>query len=378
MAAKKPPRADRHEAFMRRALALARKGLGRTSPNPAVGAVIVKRGQVIAEGWHRRAGEPHAEIEALRGAVSDVRGATLYVTLEPCSHFGRTPPCADAVVKSGIRKVFIGMLDPNPLVSGEGIRMLEAAGIEVTTGVLDGECRAINEPYIKRITTGIPLVTIKLASTLDGRIATASGESKWITGVEARRLVHRMRAASDAIMVGGVTVIKDDPSLTVRHARGRNLMRVVVDSSFKSPFSSAVFNAGKGDGATVLFTTRAAPTAKVAKARQNGVDVVLLPKGSGGVSLERVLKELGKRGVTSLLVEGGGRLVASFIKAGLADRFCVFIAPMFIGADGVPSVGVLGLKRLSKAPGIEWDKVRRAGADIVMEGRFKKKRTQAP
>jgi len=365
-----PLSAGRHEAFMRRALALARKGLSRTSPNPAVGAVIVKRGRVIGEGWHRKAGEPHAEIEAINSAASDVAGATLYVTLEPCSHFGRTPPCAHAVVRSGIRKVFIGMMDPNPLVSGEGIKGLESAGIEVVTGVLGFECRALNEAYIKHITTGMPLVTIKLASTLDGRIAAPSGESKWITGAGARRLVHRMRAASDAVMVGGATVIKDDPSLTVRHARGRNPLRVVVDSSFKSPLSSVVFKPS-GGLATLLFTTRSAPASKVAKARQAGVDVVILPKGVSGVSLERALKELGKRGVTSLLVEGGGRLAASFIKAGLADRLCLFIAPMLIGADGVPSVGELGLKRLSSAPGVEFDRVKRAGADIVIEGRFK-------
>ncbi len=377
MAAKKPPRADRHEAFMRRALILARKGLSRTSPNPAVGAVIVKRGQVIGEGWHRGAGLPHAEIEALNNASSKVAGATLYVTLEPCSHFGRTPPCADAVIKSGIRKVFAGMPDPNPLVSGEGIKRLEAAGIEVVTGILEAGCRAINEAYIKYITTGTPLVTIKLASTLDGRIAAPSGESKWITGPEARRLVHRMRAASDAVMVGGATVIKDDPSLTVRHAKGQDPVRVVLDSSFKAPLSSSVFK-GAGGLATVLFATSAAPPSKVAKARQSGVDVVLIPKGPGGVSLERVLKELGRRGVTSLLVEGGGRLAASFIKAGLADRFCVFIAPMLIGADGVPSVGVMGLKRLSDAPGLEFERVVRAGADIVIVGRFTKKGATAP
>jgi diaminohydroxyphosphoribosylaminopyrimidine deaminase/5-amino-6-(5-phosphoribosylamino)uracil reductase len=364
-------RSARHEAFMRRALTLARRGIGRTSPNPAVGAIIVKRGKVIGEGWHRKAGGPHAEIEAISAASATLSGSTLYVTLEPCSHFGRTPPCADAVIKAGIRTVVVGMPDPNPLVGGEGIRRLEAAGVEVVTGVLEGECRAINEAYIKHITTGTPLVTIKLASTLDGRIAVSSGESRWITGPEARKLVHRMRSASDAVMVGGATVVKDDPSLTVRHTRGADPLRVVVDTTFKSPLSSAVFNAGGTAGHTILFTTRAAPAAKVAKAREGGVDVVLLPKGTGGVSLKRVLKELGRRGVTSLLVEGGGRLAASFIGAGLADRLCLFMAPMLIGADGAASVGPLGLKRLSSAPGLEWERVRKIGADIVLEGRFR-------
>jgi len=361
--------AERDRSFMRRALVLARKGIGRTSPNPAVGAVIVKRGKVIGEGWHRKAGSPHAEIEALRSARTDVTGSTMYVTLEPCSHHGRTPPCADALVGSGIRRVVVGMTDPNPLVSGSGVKKLARAGIEITAGVLEDECRALNGAYIKHITTGRPLVTIKLASTLDGRIATSSGESKWITGPAARRFVHRMRAATDAVMVGRATVMKDDPSLTVRDARGCSPMRVVVDSSFKSPLAAAVFD---GSVETVLFTTRAASKSKVAKARQAGVDVVLLPKGAGGVDLERALKELGKRGAVSLLVEGGSALAASFIKARLADRLTLFMAPMLIGADGVASVGPLGLKRLSKAPGLEWERVKRLGADILMEGSFKR------
>lgn len=363
-----------HEPFMRRALALARKGVGKTSPNPVVGAVIVIGGRVVAEGWHRRAGLAHAEVEALGKAPPDLRRATLYVTLEPCSHFGRTPPCADAVIRSGIKKVVIGMKDPNPAVSGSGIKRLTVAGVEVTTGVLEAACRALNEAYIKHITTGLPLVTLKLASSLDGRTATRTGESKWITGVESRRLVHRMRSVADAVIVGVSTVLADDPELTVRHVRGRNPLRAVLDTTLKTPLPAKVLKAADGCTPTLVFTTRAASDKKAAAMRNAGADVVVVPKGPGGVSIERVLSELGGRGVISVLVECGGKLAASFLMAGLADRFSVFLAPVIIGGDGMPSVGELGVRALKDARELEDVTVRRIGADVLVEGRLGKSR----
>ncbi len=362
-----------HEGFMRRALGLARKGSGRTSPNPAVGAVIVRGGQVIAGGWHRRAGLPHAEVEALSKAPANLKRAVMYVTLEPCTHFGRTPPCVDAVVRSGIKNVVIGTKDPNPRVSGEGIRRLKAAGIKVTCGVLEDECRALNEAYIKFITTGMPLVTLKLASSLDGRIATAAGESKWITGLAARRLVHKMRSSVDAVVVGSGTVVKDDPELTVRHLKGRDPLRVVLDSRFSVPLSARVLRAGPGLRAPIVFTTRAASARKMAEVRKAGVEAVVVPASRDGVSLKRVLKELGGRGVASVLLEGGGTLAASFIKAGLVDRFSLFMAPVIIGKEGRPSVGGLGLKRLKNAPLLDGATVRRVDKDLLIEGRLEKR-----
>ncbi|MBI5644111.1 MAG: bifunctional diaminohydroxyphosphoribosylaminopyrimidine deaminase/5-amino-6-(5-phosphoribosylamino)uracil reductase RibD [Deltaproteobacteria bacterium] len=356
------------ERFMRTALGLARKGIGRTSPNPAVGAVAVKNNRIIAKGFHRKAGEPHAEIEAIRAASEDVKGATLYVTLEPCCHFGRTPPCTDALIQSGIKEVVVGQTDPNPKVGGKGIERLRAAGIKVTSGILEDECRAINDPWTKYITRRIPFVALKLASSLDGRIAAGGGDSKWITGETSRRLVHRMRSSFDAVMVGINTVIKDDPELTVRLVKGKNPLRVILDSSLKIPLGARVF---KDTAGLVIFTTRLASPAKIKKVSALGAKVIIVPRSDSGLDLKRVLKELGKMEVTSVLVEGGGLLAASLIKHGLADKFLFFISPMIIGGDGVPSIGPMGLKRLINAPRLTNIIVRRIGDDILIEGKAK-------
>lgn len=353
------------ERFMRLALRLARKGIGKTSPNPAVGAVIVKNGKVVASGWHRKAGLPHAEIEALRSAKGDVRGGTLFVTLEPCVHFGKTPPCVDAVIKAGIKRVVIGAKDLNALVAGKGIRKLKHAGIEVYSGVLADDCRAINRPFEKFITAKTPYVTLKLASTLDGRIAIATGESRWITSDESRKAVHRLRAETDAVMVGVNTLLRDDPELTVRLVRGKDPLKAVLDSSFKTPLAAKVFNS---PGRLVIFTGIGASAAKIKKARALGARVVVVPAKNNGLDVRRVLKELGKLEVSSLLVEGGGTLAASLVKAGLVDRFVFFISPMLIGADGRPSIGSLGLKMLKAAPGLKDVVVKRSGCDILIEG----------
>lgn len=353
--------------FMRAAIVLARKGVGSTSPNPAVGAVIVRDGKIVARGYHRKAGLPHAEAEALRVAGPAAKGAALYVTLEPCCNWGRTPPCTEAIVRSGIKKVVVGMTDPNPRVSGMGARALRAAGIEVLSGVLEDECGRINEGYIKHITTGLPFVTLKLASTLDGRIATSKGESKWITGPEARGYVHRLRAINDAVMVGVSTVLKDDPELTVRLARGRDPARVVLDSTLRVPLSAKVFKEG---ARLLIFTTAGAGRAKASMAEDRGAEVITVPGSGDGVDIKRVLKELGKRGVTSVLVEGGGRVAASLMKKGLADKLVLFISPMALGSDAMPSIGPLNIKRLKDAPRLDRMTSRKIGTDIVLEGYF--------
>ena len=239
---------------MQTAIALARKGIGKTSPNPAVGAVIVKNGRIIGKGYHKKAGRAHAEINALKQAGIKAKGAEMYITLEPCNHFGRTPPCTDVIIKAGIKKVFIGMKDPNPLVAGKGVRRLRSAGMDVEVGILEDECRGINEAYIKYITTKTPFVTLKLASTLDGKIATAAGESKWITGEDARRFAHRMRREADAVMVGIGTVLKDNPELTTRLVKGKDPIRIVVDSQLRIPVNAKVLN--KKRGGIIIATTK--------------------------------------------------------------------------------------------------------------------------
>ncbi|MBI4948601.1 MAG: bifunctional diaminohydroxyphosphoribosylaminopyrimidine deaminase/5-amino-6-(5-phosphoribosylamino)uracil reductase RibD [Deltaproteobacteria bacterium] len=346
-------------------LRLAKKGVGKTSPNPAVGAVIVKNGEVVGAGWHRKAGGPHAEVEALRSAKGGVKGATLYVTLEPCVHYGRTPPCVDAVISAGIKRVVIGAKDPNPLVAGRGIKKLKASGIAVDSGVFESECRAINRPFEKFITTKTPFVTLKLASTLDGRIAIASGESRWITSEASRKSVHRLRAEADAVMVGVNTLLRDDPELTVRKVRGKDPLKAVLDSSFKTPLGARVF---KDPRRLVIFTGHGASQTKVARARALGARVVVVPSKKDGLDIRRVMKELGRLEVAGLLVEGGGTLAASLVKAGLVDRFVFFISPMVIGGDGRPSIGGLGLRRLEAAPKLKDVIVKRSGCDILIEG----------
>ncbi len=358
--------------FMREALNLARRARNNcTSPNPAVGALIVKRNSVVASGWHRRAGSAHAEVLAFSDAKSkgvDVKGASLYITLEPCNHTGRTGPCTEAIIASGIKKVFIGSKDPNPKVSGRGVGALRRAGIEVTTGVLKGECLALNAWYVKYITTGLPYVTLKLATTLDGKIATKAGEARWITGKEARTHAHAMRAASDAVLVGSGTAVADDPSLTVRHVRGRSPMRVLIDTTLKTPLESRLFEGADADGGLVVFTTKKAPKKRVGAARALGARVIVFEPTKDGVSLKRVLRSLGSLGVANLLIEGGAAVAASALKAGLVDRAAFFIAPIILGGDALAGVSELGINRLASAPKLKSAKVRRLGTDILVEG----------
>jgi diaminohydroxyphosphoribosylaminopyrimidine deaminase/5-amino-6-(5-phosphoribosylamino)uracil reductase len=356
---------DPDQRHMKRAIALARKGLGRTSPNPVVGCVIVSHGQVVGEGWHRKAGTPHAEIHALAEAGPRARGADVYVTLEPCSHHGRTPPCADALVAAGVGRVVAGMTDPNPKVMGQGLARLQVAGIPVVTGLLEPECRRLNEPFIKHVTTGLPFVICKTAMTLDGRIATASGDSRWITGERSRRYVHRLRDRFDAIMVGVGTVLADDPLLTCRLPGGRDPIRVVVDSRLRTP-PSAQLLAPDSAAATLIATLPGNDAARCAL-DEAGAEIITCSQGSGFVDLHELLRKLGARGVQSVLLEGGGTLAGAFLRQGLIDRLLFFLAPKLVGGDGPGPFAGAGVDRMAEANGLTISRVVRFGEDILVE-----------
>ena len=357
--------------YMQEALVLARKGLGKTSPNPMVGAVIVKKGEMVGGGWHKRAGGAHAEILALGQAGARARGADLYVTLEPCCHFGRTAPCTEAIIAAGIRRVFAAWQDPNPKVNGRGFAALRKAGIEVTVGLLEAEARALNEVYEKYITTGRPFVTLKLACSLDGKIATGKGESRWITGEAARKFVHRLRAQNDAVLVGAATVLADDPEFTVRLARGRQPRRVILDSRGQIPSTARILSVSSPS--PLLITTSLARKADVERLARAGAEVVVLPRREARVSLEDLMEALGDREITSLLVEGGGKLAAGLLEAGLVDKVWFIIAPMIIGGEDAPSaVRGRGIEKLSEAWKLEKPQIKRLGGDFAISGNIKK------
>lgn len=365
------------ESFMRRALQLARRGLGRTSPNPMVGAMLVRGGKVIGQGWHRRAGLPHAEVEALRDAArrgARVRGATLYVTLEPCCTHGRTPPCTEAILAAGIRRVVVAAMDPNPKHAGKGFEILRRAGVTVMTGVLAEEMTRLNEAFNHWIVRCTPFVTVKAAMTLDGKIATAAGESKWITGERARQVGLQLRFASDAVIVGINTVLADNPSLTARGASGRvrkPLRRFVLDAFARTPLNATVVN-DEFAALTTVVVSRAAPARRV-KALAARVRVLVAPAKAGRINLRWLLKCLGGAGVTSLLVEGGGEVNAAFLEAGLAQRVAFFYAPKILGGRdarrGVAGEGAERLVDLIELRDVEW---RRVGEDLMLSARVGK------
>lgn len=362
----------RNKDFMRIAIRLAKNGIGKTSPNPAVGAVIVKNSKIVGKGYHKKAGLPHAEINALKQAGKKAKGAEMYVTLEPCSHFGRTPPCADAVIKAGAKKIFIGMKDPNPIVAGKGIQRLEKAGIAVETGILEEECRKINETYVKYITAKTPFVTLKLAATLDGKIAAFTGDSKWISSDASRTYAHRMRAQADAVMVGIETILKDDPELTVRLAKGKNPARIILDSKLRMPLKAKVFDAEKGNVIIATIKNRGQKEQKIKMLNAKGAEVLLLPSRGSKVDLRALMQELGKREITSLLVEGGSTLAASCIKKGIVDKAVFFYAPKLLGKEGLPMIGELGIKKVKDAIHLSKLQCRKIGSDILAEGYYKK------
>jgi len=351
--------------YMDEALRLAARGLGRTSPNPAVGAVIVRDGRIVGRGYHRRAGGPHAEVFALREAAGRARGATLYVTLEPCCHQGRTGPCVDAVLGAGVSRVVIATLDPNPRVRGRSVVRLRRRGVAVEVGIREDASRELNADFAKYITTGLPYVVLKLAATLDGRIATGAGDSRWVTGAAARRRVHEMRNRLDAVLVGSETILRDNPELTCRIRGGRHPLRVVLDGRLRSPESARVFR--EDPERTRLYTTRdRGVTAD--RLRRRGV-VVARGAGDRAGALRRVLLDLARSGVKSVLIEGGGRVAARALREGLVDRLALFFAPKLVGGDGRPMVAPLGVRQMARALAVEDLRVEALGKDLLLEGR---------
>jgi diaminohydroxyphosphoribosylaminopyrimidine deaminase/5-amino-6-(5-phosphoribosylamino)uracil reductase len=365
-----------HESYMKTALSLARRGAGKTSPNPMVGCVVVKGGKTVGKGYHRAAGKPHAELEALSQAGGRARGSTLYVSLEPCCHWGRTPPCTDAIIEAGVREVVAAMEDPNPKVAGKGLKTLQRAGIKTTCGVLEGAARRLNEAYAKHVTSGLPFVTLKAGMSLDGKISTSSGESRWITGEASRDYVHRMRATSDAIMVGIETVLKDDPKLTARPRKGmgRNPVRVVVDSRLRVPLSAKIFDP-RSDARVIVATTGAANARKLEKLKaMDGAVVLSLEGPKGRVDLSLLMRDLGEMGIASLLAEGGSEVNASLLRDGLVDKVMFFLAPMIIGGRRSPGViGGEGIVELTDAVRLTEVRSRRLGEDLLVEGYIAKK-----
>jgi diaminohydroxyphosphoribosylaminopyrimidine deaminase/5-amino-6-(5-phosphoribosylamino)uracil reductase len=354
-----------HERFMKRAIQLARKGVGKTSPNPAVGSVVVNGGEIVGEGWHRKAGTPHAEVHALRQAGERAKGADLYVTLEPCSHFGKTPPCADTVIAAGISRVFVGMIDPNPLVSGRGVEKLRKSGVEVVAGLLEAGCRELNQPFIKHVTTALPFVTMKSAMTMDGKTAALSGDSRWITSESSRKLVHRLRAGVDAVMTGSGTLLADDPQLTVRMARGKSPVRIVVDSTLQTPVDCRLMSeAGK---TPVIIATISSDRSKAGALAEKGAEVLICHQNDGRVDLHDLLARLGARGIQSILLEGGERLCGEMLRHRLIDRFLFFYAPKILGGEGKGLFAGAGAPFMKDSLPLSIKKVSRIGADILVE-----------
>jgi len=364
------------EKYMAMALDLAEKGRGRTSPNPMVGAVVVKDGKVVGRGWHRKAGTPHAEALALDEAGEKAEGATLYVNLEPCCHTDKlTPPCSEAVIKSKVARLVVCTPDPNPKVSGKGLQALKDAGIEVTEGVLSERAARLNEVFFKYIRTGMPFVTMKVAQTLDGKIATSTGESKWITGPQARRLGHAMRNQADAIVVGIGTVLRDDPSLTTRLdgvENTRDPHRVILDSHLRIPLDARVLNAAS-DAYTYVATTLSASTHKMKDIKARNGHLLIVDEEDGRVSLPLLLEEVAKLGMTNVLMEGGARVNAEALKAGVVDKVAFFIAPKLLGGDDAKgSIGGKSPDTLDGAALIHDMRFSRVGDDILIEGYINK------
>jgi diaminohydroxyphosphoribosylaminopyrimidine deaminase/5-amino-6-(5-phosphoribosylamino)uracil reductase len=354
--------------WMKYALALAKKGKGWTSPNPCVGAVVVKNGRVVGEGFHTRAVEPHAEVFALQQAGKQARSATMFVTLEPCSHHGRTPPCVDAVLNANIRRVVAAMVDPNPKVNGQGLAQLQAAGVEVVCGVLEEQARKLNEDFIKFKTQGVPFVTLKIAMTLDGKIATTSGESKWITGEKARAYVQRLRHEHDAMLVGINTVLADDPQLTTHLRRGKDPQRVIVDSRARLPLTARVLHPVESSASTWVATTERAPQSRIRKLEQAGAKILQTESTNGRVNLAQLMKMLAAQNMMSVLIEGGGSVAWSALEAGIVDKIIFFIAPKIIGGkDAITAVEGAG-RRLSEAWQLRDVTVRKVGEDEMVEG----------
>ena len=352
---------------MERALELAK--LGRTSPNPMVGAVVAREGKIIGEGYHHKAGEPHAEALALQQAGGRAKGADLYVTLEPCCHHGKTPPCTNAVIESGVNRVIAAMLDPDPRVAGKGIECLRKAGIEVEVGLMEPDARELNKAFIKRVTTGMPFVLWKAAMTLDGKIATSTGDSRWVTGNEARAEVQRLRMQHDAVMVGIGTVLADDPELIVHGFPGApNPIRIVVDAKASIPLNALVLD---DKAETIVAVGEDVPDDKVANLEAAGARVLALPASEGWIQLPALMTELANQGINSVLLEGGGELASSMLRDGLIDEGLIFIAPKIVGGrDAKTPVEGDGISLMNEAMEVSTPIVRQFDRDIALQFSF--------
>ncbi len=350
---------------MRIALDLARKGEGEVNPNPLVGAVVVRNREIVGQGYHHSFGGPHAEVFALDEAGDMASGATLYVTLEPCSHHGKTPPCTERIIAAKIARVIIACRDPNPLVNGHGIERMRAAGIEVTEGVLEEEARRANEIFFKFITTGRPFVQLKLAESLDGKIATRTGDAKWISGADSRTEVHRLRRRFAAVLVGVGTVIADDPRLTVRHVAGKDPLRIVLDGHGRIPLATTILR----EEERMIVVTATMAREKEEALLSLGAEVWHLPRKEGDIDLSAFLQRLGEENIDSLLVEGGGETTAAFLEADLVDKVAFFIAPILIGGRAAtPAIGGTGVEQVSEAQHLRQIEIERIGEDLLVTG----------
>lgn len=359
--------------FMKRALALAEKGRGLTSPNPVVGAVVVKDNKIVGEGYHEKFGAAHAEINAMDQAGDDSLGATLYVTLEPCIHAGKTGPCAERIFEAGISRVVVGMTDPNPVVNGKGIAFLKSKGITVKEGILEDKCRELNVGYLKHIVTGHPFITLKIAQTLDGRIATSTGHSKWITSEESRTVSHRLRTKHDALLVGIGTILMDDPHLTARLVKGPSPKRIILDSQLRVPLDANVFSEDNPNKAIVV-TTNNSSKEKITRIVERGSTVLVLDADERGwVPQDLLWKKLGELGITSVLVEGGSTVHTECLKSHNADQLILFFAPKLLGS-GIDSIGELGIRNMNSALELYDTTIKRLNTDFIITGRLKQER----
>lgn len=355
--------------YMKLALKLAAKGRGYASPNPMVGAVIVKNGKIIGRGYHQCCGENHAEVNAIQSATEDVAGSTLYVTLEPCCHHGKTPPCTDLIIRHKIARVVIGTTDSNPLVSCQGVNCLQSAGIEIATGVLVDECRNLNEVFFHYMETGLPFVTAKYAQTLDGRIATATGNSQWISSPASLKFAHQLRAEHDAILVGIGTVLKDNPTLTVRRVRGRNPLRVIVDSGLSITTESNVMQ-NLSRTPTLIVTTKSASDPHYQKLTTAGAELVTVEADERNhVDLKQLLNMLAARNISSVLIEGGAQIITSALQDNLVNRLVTVTAPKIIG-KGLEAIGDLHIRDLKEAKLLSVKRVMKKGVDVIMDSRL--------
>lgn len=363
--------------YMLLAMELAKKGFGLTSPNPVVGSVVVKEGRIVGKGYHKKIGEKHAEVVALEDAGEKAKGATLYTNLEPCAHFGRTSPCTDDILRYGIKDVVCSIKDPNPIVNGKGIEALQKAGVRVRVGLLEEQAKKLNEGYLKYIETGLPFVTLKAAITLDGKIATSSGESRWLSSPPSRKFAHELRRRSDLIIVGIKTVLSDNPKLTVRlvPSGGRNPVRMILDSSLKIPISSSVIN--EADKAKTVIVTvskllnnrQNILKKKVRKLIEKGIEIWGIKEDrKGRIDLVSLIHKLGRENIVNVLIEGGSEVFASALKAGIVDKVVVVVTPIILGGTQIPMVGNMGIERLSDALRLRRLYSERSGKDILIEG----------